>query len=137
MRVEGQSTTRPHQSPTENLPRPIQGRSNDRNVESLPTLESLLNKIAEFFEDVATELKPIGSYLCQVLTLKNFMRAASDIRHETEQATIDVKLKYTDSRSERFRLKARKEMNEFKHDLKNGWADFKDDVKSGWDKLVK
>ena len=65
------------------------------------------------------------------------MRTASDLRHDAEQASIDVKLKYTDSRSERFKLRARKEMNEFKHNVKNGWTDFKDDVKDGWKKLVK
>ena len=70
MRVEGQSTGRPQQSDTENLPQPIRGRSHHRDVESLPGLGSLLYKLAEFFEDMALELKPLGNYLCGVFTLR-------------------------------------------------------------------
>ncbi|WP_252180009.1 hypothetical protein [Endozoicomonas sp. 4G] len=138
MRVEGQQPSgRTHQSETKNPQQPDRGHFQNWDVEFTPTLGSLLNQLAEFLEDVALEFKPITEYLCQVLTLKNLMRTASDLRHKSEKASIDVKLEYTDSRSERIKLKARKELNELEHRVKKGWSDFKDDVKAGWNKRVK
>lgn len=137
MKVESQPTARPHQSETDSLQQSTRGHFQTWDIELTPALGNLLNQLAEFFEDVALEFKPITDYLCQVLTFKNFMRTASDLRHEAEKASIDVKLKYTDSRSERIKLKARKELNGLEHRVKNGWSDFKEGVKGEWKKRVR
>ncbi|WP_257279499.1 hypothetical protein [Endozoicomonas sp. ISHI1] len=136
MKVEGQPTGRLHPE-TNNFQQPVRGHFQSRNVELMPSLGSLLYQLAEFFEDVAMEFKPVSDYLCQVLTLKNFMRSASDLRYEANQASIDFKRKKTDSRSERVKLTVRKEVNELKHGLKNGLLDIREELKAALKKLTK
>ncbi|WP_422475094.1 hypothetical protein [Endozoicomonas sp. ALB032] len=138
MKVEGQQLSgRPYQSETDNLPQTASGRTYNRDVHSRSSLDSLLYILAEFLEDMALEFKPISNYLCQVLTLENFIKAANKLRHEAEQASIDVKMNNTDSKFKRLELKARKEMNEFRHDVKNRWSELRHDFKAGWKKLDK
>ncbi|WOG25389.1 hypothetical protein [Endozoicomonas sp. 8E] len=138
MKVEGQQPYgRPYQPETDNLPQTASGRTCNRDVESRSSLDSLLYILAEFLEDVALEFKPISNYLCKVLTLENFMKAANNLRHEAEQASIDVKMKSTNSKFKHFQLKASKEMKEFRHDVKNRWSELRDDFKTGWKKLSK
>ena len=103
---------RSHSFPGANAPtRAPNGRSVEQRYGLINALDNLWERITESF-------KPIGEFLCKHLSWKNLRKVGREAKHQANQASYDAQIHATDSKFKRAKLKAKREIADFRHDVR-------------------